>query len=162
MLMIPSKSQGKRCASTNADDRQSSLPRNRNVWVPCRNSIFGDGFSDQCSDVGSAIADGLWLITTCRHKSTSAIRATHVAALVGKAITKYYYGKAPKHSYFWGGSTGGRQALVEAQRFPWDFDGIISIAPWINDTDSAMVYVWANRALGGMDGKPIVSRAILN
>lgn len=49
-------------------------------------------------------------------------------------------------------------ALVEAQRFPWDFNGIISGAPWINDTDSAMNFVWANRALRGKDGNPILNR----
>jgi pimeloyl-ACP methyl ester carboxylesterase len=52
--------------------------------------------------------------------------------VVGKALTKTFYGKAPRYCYFVGGSTGGRQGLMEAQRFPDDYDGIISACPAIN------------------------------
>ena len=50
----------------------------------------------------------------------------HEMTVVGKALTKAFYGKAPRYSYFVGGSTGGRQGLMEAQRYPEDYDGIIS------------------------------------
>ena len=56
-------------------------------------------------------------------------RATHIMALVGKAAVEAYYGKPARHSYFVGGSTGGQQALSEAQRYPEDFDGICACAP---------------------------------
>ncbi|MBI4164982.1 MAG: tannase/feruloyl esterase family alpha/beta hydrolase, partial [Acidobacteria bacterium] len=74
-----------------------------------------------------------------------AFRATHVAALAGKAITEHYYGKAPRKSYFWGCSGGGRQGLVEAQRFPWDFDGIVVVAPGINLSGVLMSRLWNTR-----------------
>jgi hypothetical protein len=56
-------------------------------------------------------------------------RSIHETALVSKAIAETYYGKPPAHSYFNGCSTGGRQGLVEAQRFPNDYDGIVVGAP---------------------------------
>ena len=53
-------------------------------------------------------------------------RAVHEMTVAAKAITAAYYSSAPKYSYWNGCSTGGRQALAEAQRFPADYDGIIS------------------------------------
>ncbi|MBI4454283.1 MAG: tannase/feruloyl esterase family alpha/beta hydrolase [Acidobacteria bacterium] len=56
-------------------------------------------------------------------------RAVHLTVNVAKTVVKTYYGRDPKYSYFEGCSTGGRQALMEAQRFPYDFDGIVAGAP---------------------------------
>ena len=56
----------------------------------------------------------------------------HDMTVVGKALTQAFYGKAPRYSYFVGGSTGGRQGLMEAQRYPADYDGILSACPAIN------------------------------
>ena len=56
-------------------------------------------------------------------------RAIHEMTVKAKAVIDAYYGKAPEYSYFNGCSTGGRQGLMEAQRFPDDYDGIISGAP---------------------------------
>jgi len=56
-------------------------------------------------------------------------RAVHLTAVVSKMIASSFYGSKPKRSYFLGCSTGGREALTEAQRYPTDFDGIIAGAP---------------------------------
>ena len=56
-------------------------------------------------------------------------RAVHEMTAKAKAIIAAYYGNAPNRSYWNGCSTGGRQALMEAQRFPADFDGLIAGAP---------------------------------
>jgi feruloyl esterase len=55
----------------------------------------------------------------------------HDMTVVGKALTHAFYGKAPRYSYFMGGSSGGRQGLMEAQRYPEDYDGIVSGCPAI-------------------------------
>ena len=56
-------------------------------------------------------------------------RAIHETAAQAKAVIHAFYGEAPRRSYFSSCSNGGRQALIEAQRFPDDYDGIIAGAP---------------------------------
>jgi len=56
-------------------------------------------------------------------------RAIHETAVKSKAVVKAFYGETPKQSYFSSCSNGGRQALMEAQRYPEDYDGIIAGAP---------------------------------
>src|SRR5690606_21510275 len=61
-------------------------------------------------------------------------RAVHETAQAAKALARRHYGKAVRYSYFNGCSTGGHQALMEAQRFPGDFNGIVAGAPGNNRT----------------------------
>jgi pimeloyl-ACP methyl ester carboxylesterase len=63
-----------------------------------------------------------------------AFRAVHVTAISAKEITRAYYGRPLRRAYFEGCSTGGRQGLILAQRFPDDFDGIVAGAPILNET----------------------------
>jgi feruloyl esterase len=61
-----------------------------------------------------------------------AYRGNHVTALISKALIKAFYGQPARYSYFSGCSDGGREALVEAQRYPEDFNGIAAGAPAMN------------------------------
>lgn len=61
-----------------------------------------------------------------------AYKATNDMGVIGKQITKSYYKKSAKYSYFAGCSGGGRQGLVMAQEYPDVFDGILAVAPAIN------------------------------
>ncbi len=65
-------------------------------------------------------------------------RAVHLSTVAAKQIVAAFYGKRPDKSYFVGCSGGGRQGLMEAARFPEDYDGIVSGAPAANFTDLAM------------------------
>ncbi len=56
-------------------------------------------------------------------------RSIHLMTVIGKQIAAAFYGENPQHSYFTGCSTGGRQALMEAQRFSDDYDGIVAGDP---------------------------------
>ncbi len=71
----------------------------------------------------------------------------HEMTLAGKALVEAFYGAAPRHSYFNGCSTGGRQGLAEAQRYPADYDGILSGAPAINWTKLLAESMWGQLAM---------------
>ena len=74
-------------------------------------------------------------------------RAVHLTAVAGKTLAQAYYGAAPRKSYFVSCSNGGRQGLMEAQRFPDDYDGIIAGAPAYNWTGLFTGFVWNAQAL---------------
>ena len=74
-------------------------------------------------------------------------RAIHETTVVAKALIKAYYKKPLAHSYFSSCSNGGRQALMEVQRYPRDFDGVISGAPANHFTHIASEFVSITQAL---------------
>src|SRR5205807_49339 len=71
----------------------------------------------------------------------------HEMTVTGKALTQAMYGAAPKYSYFNGCSTGGRQGLMEAQRYPQDYNGIVAGAPAINWTRFIPQEMWGAIAM---------------
>ena len=66
----------------------------------------------------------------------------HAMTRVGKELTAAFYGRQPKYSYFRGCSTGGRQGLMEVQRYPDDYDGVLSGAPAINWDRLHLAQMW--------------------
>ena len=83
-----------------------------------------------------------------------AYRAVHLTAVTAKGITQEYYGADISHSYWNSCSNGGRQGLVEAQRFPQDFDGILANSPWVDQTGFTLGALWNQRAL---DAAPLTA-----
>ncbi len=91
-----------------------------------------------------------------------AYRGVHVTTLAAKAITTAYYGQKPKYSYFAGCSDGGREALMEAQRYPGDFDGITAGAPAMNFiTQNTFYHGWNALVNRDSNGKTILTAAQL-
>ncbi|HET6177047.1 MAG TPA: tannase/feruloyl esterase family alpha/beta hydrolase [Candidatus Sulfotelmatobacter sp.] len=74
-------------------------------------------------------------------------RGIHEMTRVAKEMVQAFYGKAPQRSYFAGCSDGGREALMEAQRYPADYDGILAGAPANNWTPLLATAVWDTQAL---------------
>jgi len=95
------------------------------------------GYAVAETDAGHPGANGLdmgWYLTPAGARDIDASddfawRAVHVMTVLGKQVLDAYYGKAPSMSYFQGCSTGGRQGLMEVQRFPGDYDGVVSGDP---------------------------------
>ena len=107
------------------------------------------GFAVAATDTGhSSITEPLGTFAVDRQKLLDyAFRSLHVTADAAKLVLHAYYGTAPQKSYYQGCSTGGRQGLILAQRFPDDFDGIIAGAPVLNFTGTMLHYVQAAKAL---------------
>lgn len=99
--------------------------------------LVAAGYATGATDTGHEGGSGSFALDANGRLNWQSIKdnaylGIHEMTVVGKALTQAFYGKAPRYSYFQGGSTGGRQALSEAQRFPADYDGIVSACPAIN------------------------------
>jgi feruloyl esterase len=90
-------------------------------------------------------------------------RAVHTSILNAKKIVTEFYGRAARYSYFQGCSTGGHQALTEAQRFPEDFDGIVAGAAGSNRTHLNAGFLWQfvqNQARGATPRQIVPTRKL--
>jgi len=114
------------------------------------------GYACITQDTGhtGATFDATWAYNNLQAEFDYGIRAANVATLAGKAITESFYGTGPRFSYFMGCSGGGKQALVQAHRFPWNYDGIIAVEP-SNPTITGVVQLWNALATHDADGKSI-------
>ncbi len=91
-----------------------------------------------------------------------AYRSVHVMTELAKLVVRDYRGRFPDRSYFEGCSTGGQQALSEAQRFPRDYDGIIAGDPGHNRTRLILGFLWSWIAVHTSDGRPVLPPATLS
>ncbi|MDX1585259.1 MAG: tannase/feruloyl esterase family alpha/beta hydrolase [Balneolaceae bacterium] len=106
---------------------------------------------------GKNLFDARWAYHDRLAEIDWAYRAVHETARITKMLIKAYYGQDPEQSYFAGCSTGGRQAVMEAMRYPDDFDGVISGCPHPKTGGTAMLGAWLARANTGPDGKNLIT-----
>ncbi len=94
-------------------------------------NAISHGYATASTDTGheGTADDGTWALGHPEKIVDFGYRAVHETATQAKTIIHAFYGEAPRRSYFSSCSNGGRQALMEAQRFPGDYDGIIAGAP---------------------------------
>jgi len=105
------------------------------------------GYASASTDDGHVGAiDVSWAIGHPEKVIDFGYRAVHETAQASKTIIHSFYGKDALRSYFNGCSDGGREALMEAQRFPEDFEGIIVGAPANNWTHQFAGFVWNEQA----------------
>jgi Tannase and feruloyl esterase len=107
------------------------------IAYPAMATALRRGYATASTDTGHATRnarDAAWAVGHPELLVDFAYRAIHVTAEHGKKVASAFYTQAPSHSYFMSCSTGGRQALMEAQKFPQDYDGIIAGDPAANWT----------------------------
>jgi hypothetical protein len=143
---------GGSCGSTTAMGASSG------DFTVCVDSVR-KGYACVVSDNGHNGSGNLWAYNNPQAQVDHAYRGMHVTSLAAKAIVEQFFQRKPRLSYFWGCSTGGRQALIEAQLFPHDFDGIIAGCPSINYLSLAATALWNNRALVSPAGKLVLGEA---
>lgn len=102
------------------------------------------GYATSGTDTGHSASDfGMsWALHNKKRQLNFGYEAIHVTAEVSKEIISRYYGKHIEYSYFIGCSTGGRQGMMESQRFPMDFDGVVSGAPSFHQTGLVLSSIW--------------------
>lgn len=113
-----------------------------------RNLALQRGFAIASTNTGhDAASEPLATFAANRQKLIDfAFRSVHTTAETAKALIRTYYGEVQSHAYFDGCSTGGRQGLTSAQRFPEDFDGILVGAPMLDYVGTMISGVWIARA----------------
>ena len=120
------------------------------VAVPSMIEGLQLGFAVAATDMGTAPSsnnDGDPLVGHPEKWVDFGWRATHLMTLAAKEIVGAFYAGRPLYAYFNGCSTGGQQALMEAQRFPTDYNGILGGDPANNRTHVHTSVVWVHRAL---------------
>ncbi|HEY3442212.1 MAG TPA: tannase/feruloyl esterase family alpha/beta hydrolase [Paludibaculum sp.] len=105
------------------------------------------GYATATTDTGHSGNDASWAVGHPEKVIDYGYRAVHEMTVTAKAVITAFYGAAPKHSYFSSCSNGGRQALMEAQRYPADYDGIVAGAPANDFTHVAAGFAWNQLAL---------------
>lgn len=129
---------------------------------------LADGYATAVTDTGHTKAnDGTVFYNNRVTEIDYGYRAVHLTTAISKSILAANQGRTPSYSYFNGCSTGGRQALMSAQRYPDDFDGIIAGSPAHQLTGLAVEQNWSmrqfydNNFAGNINGKvTLLSNAV--
>src|SRR5205085_11602537 len=92
------------------------------------------GYATASTDTGhkGSSTDSQWSVGHAQRQIDFDYRSIHRMTVVAKAVIRSFYGRATEHSYFNSCSNGGRQGLMEAERYPADYEGIMAGAPAID------------------------------
>lgn len=105
------------------------------------------GYATVVTDVGHDMSDSAKFAQNREQFIDFGSRGNHVTAVFTKDLIKAYYGKPATRAYFVGGSNGGREALMEARRFPEDYDGIVAGMPAMSYSRLVGVsFLWNHQA----------------
>ena len=137
-------------------------------YVHLASSILS-GYATANTNTGHSASpiDASWALGHPEKVADFGYRAVHVMTVMAKEVIRAFYSSGPVTSYFLGCSNGGRQALMEAQRFPDDYNGILAGAPanyWSHLVSSGL---WDMQATTNQDSSyipaakiPAIARAV--
>ncbi len=138
------------------------------IVYPSLARALAGGYATASTDTGHSGGSGSFALGHPEKLIDFGYRAVHEMTVQAKAIIAAYYGDGPKFSYWNGCSSGGKQGLKEAQRFPSDYDGIIAGAPANYWTHLMAGTLWITQATHKDEASfipaskyPIVHKAVL-
>lgn len=123
--------------------------------------LVNDGYATAGTDVGHKRSDpSTWAYHEMERQLNFGHLGIHRTAVVCKYLIETFYGQPAKYHYFVGSSRGGGQAMMEAQRYPEDFDGIVAGAPAFNWTGFAAKFIQIAQQLypDGLDKGAILGK----
>jgi len=139
------------------------------IYYPGLAVAVSAGYASASTDTGhsGSPVDARWALGHPDKIVDFGWRAIHEMTVKAKSIIQAFYGDAPRKSYFSACSNGGRQGLMEAQRFPEDYDGIIAGAPANYWTKVFATFIWNVQAMQAEPGSyigankiPAIARAV--
>lgn len=133
------------------------------VTVPT-NAIL-DGYVGVSTDTGHPGSDGSFGMLAPGRPNIAlqidfAYRSEHLMSVIGRQLTEAFYGRSPAYTYWNGCSTGGRQGLMMAQRFPEDYNGILAGAPAIHWDRFQAAQIWPQVVMRHDNAGPISSEKL--
>jgi feruloyl esterase len=117
------------------------------ISYPAMSRALAHGYATSSTDTGHTGGSASFALGHPEKLADYAYRSEHEMTVKAKAIIDAFYGRGPNRSYWNGCSTGGRQALTEAQRFPDDYDGIIAGAAANPKTHLDSWRIWMAQAM---------------
>ena len=105
------------------------------------------GYATTSTDTGHLSTDDGWAVGHPQRVIDYAYRSKHLVTVAAKGLIAAHYGRAASHAYFNSCSNGGRQGLMEVQRYPDDYDGVVVGAPWNFQSHSNAAFVWDAQTL---------------
>jgi hypothetical protein len=132
------------------------IPYDGNLDTPGLIQALREGFAASATDTGhqGSADDYSFGRGQPERRVDYHYRAIHETAVVAKAMIRAFYGSAPRFSYFWGRSVGGTQGLMEVQRYPADYDGVLAASPLVDRAATWTTWVWIAQAFA-VDGSQI-------
>jgi hypothetical protein len=122
-------------------------------------TAYAGAFAVGFENSGHTGMDGVWALGGQQVREDFAFRAAHAFAAAAKGIIAAYYGRPPDRSYFQGCSDGGREAMMETQHYPADFNGVIAGSPAFAIAEAMERFIWEARWGRSDDGTLVFDEA---